>query len=79
MLIGPAEPGQEAASYDDLDARLDAALAHHSIKDAAALVAAETGHPKREVYARAVARARHGETGVGSDNDRPLTDIPDGG
>lgn len=79
VLIGPAEPGQEAASYDDLDARLDAALAHHSIKDAAALVAAETGHPKREVYARAVARARHGETGVGSDNDRPLTDIPDGG
>ena len=49
-------PGPEADAA--LDARIEAALARHSIKDAAALVAAETGLPKREVYARALALAR---------------------
>ena len=36
---------------------LAAALGAHSIKDAAAIVAAELGLPKREVYARALALA----------------------
>ena len=51
---GAAGPQADAA----LDGRLQAALARHSIKDAAALVAAETGLPKRDVYARALALAR---------------------
>ena len=41
-----------------LDGSLEAALKNHSIKDAAALVAAELGMPKREVYARALALAK---------------------
>lgn len=45
----------------DLDARLAAALGRHSIKDAASLVAEETGRPRREVYARALALARRGD------------------
>ena len=46
-----------------LDARLRAALATHSIKDAAALVSAETGEPKRAVYARALLLAREKDAG----------------
>jgi 16S rRNA (cytidine1402-2'-O)-methyltransferase len=40
---------------EDLDGRLSAALAAHSVKDAAALVAAATGLPRKLVYARALA------------------------
>jgi 16S rRNA (cytidine1402-2'-O)-methyltransferase len=45
----------------ELDEKLQAALTRHSIKDAAALVADETGRPKREVYARALALAKERE------------------
>ncbi|MDJ1159506.1 16S rRNA (cytidine(1402)-2'-O)-methyltransferase [Chelatococcus sp. SYSU_G07232] len=56
VLIGPPAEGEtRPASAADLDERLRAAMAKHSLKDAAALVAAETGLPKREVYARALA------------------------
>jgi 16S rRNA (cytidine1402-2'-O)-methyltransferase len=44
-----------------LDGTIRAALARHSIKDAASLVADETGRPRREVYARALALAREGD------------------
>jgi 16S rRNA (cytidine1402-2'-O)-methyltransferase len=59
VLIGEAadEPGGEEADAA-LDQKLTAALKRHSIKDAAALVADETGRPKREVYARALALAK---------------------
>ncbi len=56
VLVARPEPGQ-APSADDLDARLAAALATLSVKDAAAVVAGETGLPRREVYGRAVALA----------------------
>ena len=52
ILVGPPQTG--AAPALDLDARLAEAMAGLSVKDAAAVVAAETGVPKREVYARAV-------------------------
>ena len=59
---GPAEaPGPEPDA--GLDEKLAAALARHSIKDAAALVAEETGLKRRDVYARALALARRGESG----------------
>src|ERR671911_1636110 len=49
VLIGEAtEAMQDAEADAALDGRLEAALAHHSIKDAAALVAAELDPPKRE-------------------------------
>jgi 16S rRNA (cytidine1402-2'-O)-methyltransferase len=59
VLIGEAsDADRREAAEEGLDERLRAALAGHSIKDAAAIVAAETGLPKRDVYARALALAK---------------------
>ncbi len=52
VLVGPAPA--ESAGDGELDGRLRAALAAHSVKDAAALVAGATGLPRRVVYARAL-------------------------
>jgi 16S rRNA (cytidine1402-2'-O)-methyltransferase len=52
VLLGPAEAQVTGAA--DLDTALRAALADHSVKDAAALVAAATGLPRKQVYARAL-------------------------
>ena len=51
IVVGPPEQDDP----EDLDGRLRAALAANSVKDAAALVAAATGLPRRLVYARALA------------------------
>ena len=63
VLIGP--PGKHAVADDAalLDARLRDALAQMSVRDAAALVAAETGRKRREVYARALTLAQEAARG----------------
>jgi 16S rRNA (cytidine1402-2'-O)-methyltransferase len=59
VLVGEGTAGAPGPEADAaLDYKIEAALARHSIKDAAALVAAEAGVPKRDVYARALALAR---------------------
>ncbi|SDN16438.1 16S rRNA (cytidine1402-2'-O)-methyltransferase [Methylobacterium phyllostachyos] len=59
VIIGAA-PVQERTVEGDaaLDALLKTAMERHSIKDAASLVADETGQPRRLVYTRALALAR---------------------
>lgn len=53
VLVGP--PGAvPPLAQEDVDARLGKALEGLSVKDAAAVVSAETGQPRRKVYARAV-------------------------
>jgi 16S rRNA (cytidine1402-2'-O)-methyltransferase len=52
VVVGPAP--EEVADLDDLDERLRAALARYSLKQTVALVTAETGLPRRQVYARAL-------------------------
>ncbi len=53
VVVGP--PAEEAAGEDEVDRRLRAALAAgESLRDAAAMVAAATGLPRRGVYARAL-------------------------
>jgi 16S rRNA (cytidine1402-2'-O)-methyltransferase len=41
-----------------IDEKLRAAMATHSLKEAVAMVAAETGQPRRRVYARALELTR---------------------
>jgi len=55
IVVGP--PEQRAVAADELDARLAAALARSTVKDAVAEVAAETGLKRNAVYARALALA----------------------
>ena len=54
VLVGPPEEDDQ----EDLDGALTRALATHSVKDAAALVSAATGLPRKIVYARALAMGR---------------------
>jgi len=53
IVVGPPESG--TPKVEDLDDRLAAALERASLRDAAAKVAADTGLPRRQVYARALA------------------------
>ena len=57
LLVSPPQAGDAADAGLALDERLTAALALHSIKDAAAIVSGETGVPRRRVYARALQMA----------------------
>lgn len=57
ITIVVAAAGDNAAKPDDLDAKLGAALAAHSLKQAVAQVTAATGLPRKQVYARALALA----------------------
>jgi len=57
IVVGP--PSAAAApEAGDLDARLDRLLAGHSLRDAVAVLAAETGLGRTLLYARALARQR---------------------
>ncbi len=53
VLLGPHDPAAEMP-VADLDARLRAELQKSRLKEAVAVVAAETGLPRRQVYARAL-------------------------
>ena len=54
LLVGGPDESAEVVSPEDVDARLREALETLSVKDAAAVVSAHTGQPRRDVYARAV-------------------------
>ena len=62
LLLGP--PGDVATGAADLDTALRRALVVHSVRDAAALVAAATGLPRKQVYARALEKAEEGDDGA---------------
>ena len=56
LLIAPPEEGALILAEADLDAKISAALAMHSARDAADIVAAATGHTRRHIYARILQR-----------------------
>ncbi len=68
VVVGAAVEAPVERRDADLDAKLAAALARHSIKDAATLVAEETGRPRRLVYGRALALAREGRDEESADD-----------
>jgi 16S rRNA (cytidine1402-2'-O)-methyltransferase len=56
IVVGPAP--EETTAEADLDRQLRAAMQGASLRDAAAMVAAATGLPRKQVYARALELAR---------------------
>jgi 16S rRNA (cytidine1402-2'-O)-methyltransferase len=54
VVVVVAPPGDDLAGEVDVDAVLRPLLAQHSLKQAVAAATAETGLPRREVYARAL-------------------------
>jgi 16S rRNA (cytidine1402-2'-O)-methyltransferase len=57
ILLGPPQDNDA----EDLDGTLRAALLEHSVREAAALVTAATGLPRKLVYARALALAKQAD------------------
>jgi 16S rRNA (cytidine1402-2'-O)-methyltransferase len=55
IVVGPPDAEAAPLSEAELDRRLADALGRFSLRDAAALVAEETGLPRRELYRRALA------------------------
>lgn len=58
VIIGPPGAEKLTPAGDVIEERLRAALAQVSLKEAVAQVAAETGQPRRKVYARALELTR---------------------
>jgi len=58
VIIGPPGATDLVPTDEAIDERLRAALARVSLKEAVAQVAAETGQPRRKVYARALELTR---------------------
>ena len=58
VVIGPPGTADLAPAGDVVDERLRAALQSVSLKEAVAQVAAETGQPRRKIYARALELTR---------------------
>jgi 16S rRNA (cytidine1402-2'-O)-methyltransferase len=56
VVVGPPDEAAPVAEAE-LDQLLAEAMAHLSVKDAAAAIAAQTGAPRRQVYARALTLA----------------------
>lgn len=59
IVIGPPDAPSHTPSPEDIALALEAALKTHSLKQAVALVTAETGLPRKQVYAQAL-RLQHG-------------------
>jgi 16S rRNA (cytidine1402-2'-O)-methyltransferase len=58
LVIGPPPANADVLSQEALDELLREALLHGSVKDAVAHAVELTGHPRREVYARALEIAK---------------------
>jgi 16S rRNA (cytidine1402-2'-O)-methyltransferase len=58
VMVAPPSADARAASQEDIDTMLRVALAHDSVRDAAAAVAEASGQKRRLVYARALELAK---------------------
>jgi len=57
VLVAPPSGDAQGMAPEDIDSRLLEAMKLHSVKDAAALVAAQSGQKRRDLYARAISLA----------------------
>ncbi|HJM60033.1 MAG TPA: 16S rRNA (cytidine(1402)-2'-O)-methyltransferase, partial [Alphaproteobacteria bacterium] len=62
LVIAPPENAGATTDAGEVDARLRKALTNASASDAAAKVAAATGLPRRQLYARAVTLRQQGDS-----------------
>lgn len=60
LLVGPPPP-EAPPDAETLDAKIGKALETLSVKEAATVVAAKTGQPRRQVYARAIELSARGK------------------
>ena len=67
LIVGPPSASDDAMSDETIDARLELAMKTLSAKDASAVVAADLGLPKRQVYARAIALQQVNKNATGVD------------
>ncbi len=75
ILVGPPRPGDLSGMPEaDIDKALIPALAAHSLREAVSLVSAETGLPRRLVYARALALKGPGTDLASEPEDEPAGD-----
>ncbi|HVV41169.1 MAG TPA: 16S rRNA (cytidine(1402)-2'-O)-methyltransferase [Nitrobacter sp.] len=63
LVVGPPPANADVMSMDELDTILSAALKTGSVKDAVAHAVELSGHPRREVYARALDLAKRSGDG----------------
>jgi 16S rRNA (cytidine1402-2'-O)-methyltransferase len=54
LLVAPPDADAPALEGEPLDVKILAAIEKFSLKDAASIVAADTGQPRRKIYARAL-------------------------
>lgn len=54
IVIVIAPPAEENASDDDIESKLKLLLSTHSVKEAASIVAEETGRPRKDIYSLAL-------------------------
>src|SRR4051794_5933702 len=62
IVIAPPDAGEDTANASDIDTLLRQALGRLSVKEAVSEIAAVTGQPRREIYQRALALAKEGES-----------------
>ena len=66
IVVAPPDEDALAASAEDVDGLLRRTLGETTLKDAVAIVADATGQPRREIYQRALALAKSGNTSDGT-------------
>lgn len=61
VVIVIAPPGEQEATNEDLETELRLLLKSHSVKEAASILAEQTGRPRKEIYAMALKMMKDGE------------------
>jgi 16S rRNA (cytidine1402-2'-O)-methyltransferase len=61
VVIVIAPPGEAVADADDIESSLKLLLLSHSVKEAASIIAEQTGKPRKDIYTLALTLMKHGK------------------